>query len=154
IREVRRELTRKHAAERLPDRGWPVEPECADELLVGEHEIPEVVYGPYRLWSSRGGTRNLRSVDGVRCGEVIEERGPMQSRSGMEIEQRRPLARDLHPQIEPSTPDRDGAFLEPDSGHVTPPPAARARSATTRSSSPRPTTRPAGAAAPLRRRGG
>ena len=122
VRARRRQLGGDHAAERVADDRRPLDPERVEQLVVVEHEVPQVldVLEPLRV----AGARVLGRDDVVVVRQGVEQRVPEQAAGAVDVQQRIAGAGLEHADLEPSVAELDEGFVG--LGHVTPlPPANR-----------------------------
>src|SRR5205814_2547438 len=100
------ELAREHAAEGMADERDALEPERLEQLVIAEHQIPEVVemVNVVRRLGRRSGM--LRRVDGGGVGELVEQWIAGETPRTVEEDERRCAAPGLHADADLGAPGR------------------------------------------------
>ena len=89
----RRHLARHHGPEGVAGEHDVPQPELLEQLVVAEHQIPQVIHVLDRVRVARRRARMLRRVDRELLGERVEERSPGEPPRAVEEDHRRPRAR-------------------------------------------------------------
>src|SRR5581483_10021134 len=111
LREIGRELARDHSAEGMADHGRRGQSELIEQLVVAEHEVPELLERAMRFGVALAGSRMLGGVDRELARQRVEKLAPLQAVAAMEEDERGAGAGNLDPHFYLVVPDVGGTFL-------------------------------------------